>query len=170
MGAGKVIHKADTSFGGQKKDLWLRLFLSPDSDTFMDKTESVFAAGFNYDRDNYKQYRQAQRMGCKLFKRHIPQIEKFLKSAGLSQAEIIQGIREGFEATRIIHATNEGVISDMREVPDFAVRKQYLDLGAKVLGMLAPQKVEHSGGQVFIIETGFSRDPDELPSEEDPFI
>lgn len=169
MGAGKVTHKADKSFGGQKQDMWLRLFLSPESETYMDKTASVYAAGYDYDPDVYAQRRQAQIVGCHLFRKFIPKMEEFFKTAGLSEAEITQGIREGLEATKVIHATNDGVITDTMEVPDYAVRRQYLDLGAKVLGMLAPNKVEHSGQQVLVIDTGFNRDPDQPCIEEDPF-
>ena len=145
MGAGKVVHKADNSFGGQKQDLWIRYYLDSDNAlTFMDKVESVFAAGYDYERDDAG-IRRARIVGCKLFKKFIPEIEKWLDEEGLSEARLKAKLSELLEARETKFFAHQGVVVDTRDVVDHGVQLKALDMAFKVKGSYAPQKVAVDG-------------------------
>ncbi len=52
--------------------------------------------------------------------------------AALPDSLLLKVHKEGLEAKRTIHATEDGIISDLKEVDDFTVRAKYTDMGYKL--------------------------------------
>lgn len=72
-------------------------------------------------------------------------LQEMMESAGLSDELIFRKLREGMDATEVKIATDHGSITDERVYADYSTRRGYIDLTAKMKGLLkeqVEQKVE----------------------------
>lgn len=72
-------------------------------------------------------------------------IEKWVDEQGLSDAKIKQKIMEGMEAKETKFFAYQGEVVETREVEALETQRRYVDMGAKVKGLYAPEKHELTG-------------------------
>lgn len=76
-------------------------------------------------------------------------IKEIEEKSQITPELVIQKIKEGLEANRVISAVKgnkaDGQTTDFIEVPDYSTRQKYVNNALEVLGMKAPKAIEFKG-------------------------
>lgn len=112
---------------------FLRLYLSPGSDTFMNATQSYLQ---NYLTTVPKDYQEACQRGYRVLQAVKPYVKKWLEEEGLDEVSLKSKIIQGMNAVETKFFAHEGVVTDQRQVEALGVQYKYTELAAKVTGML----------------------------------
>jgi hypothetical protein len=114
-----------------KQRLWLKYYF----ETF-NQTEAARKAGYKCKNDDH-----FRNIGTQNYAKLRPHIEKWLDENGLSDTYLKIKIVEGMEATEERFFQFQGIVTDSREVTAWETRRKYVDMGCKVKGLYAPEKI-----------------------------
>lgn len=97
----------------------------------LNKYASAVAAGYSHS--------MAKVAEAKIESRPLVQetLRQALERAGVTADKLATTLSAGLSATRTIHASDKGVITDTRQVEDFTERRQTVELIAKLRGDLS---------------------------------
>lgn len=125
---------------GGKLEKWFNFYLDRKNiETYMNATASAKAAGYNCSS-----YSSFGTVGQENMKRLATLIKESLGDCGVTRGSVKALLAESMRATKTLFI-NRGDEVEEREVMDHQSRVPALRLAAKVLGMEAPNKHEHSG-------------------------
>jgi hypothetical protein len=79
--------------------------------------------------------------------RVLSAMQAAMHAAGISEASLAEKIKEGLNATRVIVASENGIITDEKYYKDYAVQHKYLDTAHKLRADYPSERleVEHTG-------------------------
>jgi hypothetical protein len=118
--------------------IWKSLYLDSNSrSTFLNASRSAKEAGYSCKTDG-----GFRRIGSDNCKRLKDDIEAFFQEGGLSKDHVLQKLKEGLEATIVKVFNHNGTLVYSKPLPDYATRKQYLELCMKKDGMFAEKRVQ----------------------------
>lgn len=130
-----------------KLDLWLKHYLNEGNKlTFLNKTESAKAAGYNGQDDN-----SFAQIGCQNFRKLNDKISGWFDEIGLSENALKSKLYElmTVKEKKFFSAPlkdSDGIVTDIliksEEVEAIETQRKTLDMALKVKGMMKP--VEHS--------------------------
>lgn len=115
-----------------KQKAWLSAYL----DCF-NATEAARRAGYRCRDDQ-----SFGAVGHENFKKLEPRILEWVNRQGFSEAQLKTRIMAGFDAMDTRTAAHEGVITDAKDFIAWEVRRRYLDMACKIMGLYAPDKVD----------------------------
>lgn len=136
-----------------KLNLWLKHYLNECNPvTFMNKTESSRAAGYNCRTENAEDC--LCQIGCQNFVKLKIQINKWFDEVGLSEEALQQKLMElmSVKEKKFFSAPvkdSEGIVVGMHiediDVPAIETQRKTLDMALKVKGMMKPVVHEVAG-------------------------
>lgn len=127
--------------GLTKKQFWLRYFLDKDNrDTFLNRTESARAAGYECQDDH-----SYSAIGSNNYRFYEKIIQKWMNEEGLTDLSLKCKLITLLDAKETKFFAHEGVVTDEREVECLGIQAKALDMALKVKGSYAAQKTEVSG-------------------------
>lgn len=129
-----------------KQKAWLSAYLE-----CFNASEAARRAGYRCKDDQ-----SFGAVGHENFKKLEPLILEWINKQGFSEAQLKAKIMAGFDAMETRTATHEGMITDEKDYIAWEVRRRYLDMACKIMGLYAPDKlnVDHSGG-ITVVGTGY---------------
>lgn len=134
-----------------KRNAWLKYYLSEGTQSFLNKAESAKRAGYSYANEDC-----LRQTGCRLFAAHTDIIEKWFDEVGLSENALKTKLLSLLEAKETKFFTTpikiivtldgkEAVVDDILikqiDVESLEVQRKTLDMAIKVRGMYAEKRI-----------------------------
>ncbi len=121
-----------------KHQVWLKHYLDEHGGSFLDGFRSAKKAGYAGTDIVLRA------VGSNNCKRYKAELDKWMDEEGLTKCRIKAKIVSLMEAKETKFFAHNGKVTDEREVEAHGIQGKMAELGAKVKGLLAPQRFEHS--------------------------